>query len=1636
MASIRPMTGLDRSPANLLLHSTLLILGGMLLFLPTGVHALTISELMYHPVPSPLDPPITGEALEYIELYNEGPETEDLSGYAFVDGVSYVFPQGTLLAPRSFLLLASNPDALRAYYADRGDDMGGVEVYGPYEGFLDNTGEALELRVEGGGRLIRMNYNDGGQWPAGADGSGHSLEILSPFYDPDEPESWEISKSLGGTPGRVGRFTIPTFDPVSTLPSIEWTKEGFDDSQWAPGTTPIGYDADGVYSIATPISEMRYNHTTLYLRISFEVAGPEEIEGLGLGLFYDDGFVAYLNGQEVARSTTVGGSPGIPLPFNITCENRSPEPTDYQWFNVMAYADRLVSGTNWLAIQGINTTAESSDFVISARLVGAWGGSDTVLVEAGAPLVYFKGTKEPVPDEGNGEDTYHHTPGSREYPPVVINEFLAATELPDAGDWIELYNRSEQAVEIGGMFLSDDADNLTRFQIPSGILLDAGAHRLFSREELGFGFSSLGEKIFLTAADVSRVIDAVNYGAQAHAGVSYGRYPDGAEGWYFMTTPSPDGPNFVALEDSIVINEIMYHPITKNFSDEYVELYNRGPNTVDLFGWRLSKAVDYLFAEHIVMNPGDYLVIARDPANIEQKYEITGVLGPYDGALANDGENVRLRDQNDNPVDEVRYYDGGDWPDAADGEGSSLELIDPRDDNSVPAAWAASLESHKSAWTPFTHTSVHRNWWIQPESEFHIFLQHRGECLVDSLSFYGSGTEYLFNGSFESGDSGWLIEGTHVDSLVTDEDSVDGSRSLHIVSSGRGDTYCNRIETDTSSSLSLGQSYTISGQARWLKGSKWLNVRTHGQGIAKAVELIIPEKLGTPGAQNSVFAANRGPSITDVRHSPIVPVPGESVTVTARIADIDGISSVELFYGADGSGSFASKGMSETGGPGSGIYSAQLPGQANGTLMAFYVRALDQLGAGNTYPANPAYRQCLYYVGAQKLSNFPVYRILFPSKTAQELATRPRMSNHLLPCSFVYDETEIYYNCWTRFRGSPFIRGTANPVYSKRALRLRFSPDKPFHSRREINLDTMEAGRNPSLQSERIAYWICRKIGIPWSEIRFTRVMANQTDHGLYGDVQKVDEDYASFWFPGDDDGYLYKIDDWFEFTDGGSYSNRDADLRYWENGNLSWWGDEKELYRWNYRIRSRDEEDSLQPIIDMVKAANASDAEYVSAMSAIMDVEEVLKEIGVRHIVGDWDSWGYNRGKNNLLYQRLSDGRFELIPWDSEFVLGSGDGPTSSLTSSGLYGFSRMFSAFGSLYDQIIKDIARGPLAPGAADGYMDRTFELLSQEGVGAQSPDGIKAYLAARRQFILGPPVAITTNGGLPLVTTNPDIVLTGSAPYDAETMTLNGEPVQPVWTSPTSWAISGAVSYGVNDLTVEVFDGLGNSLGSDQITITVNPFVVHTIRPESEGTYLEWYSIPRREYSILAGENLPPGTVIATNIKAEAPTLGFLDTTAPFLSQRFYQVMVQPPKYEAGLKGEYFSGMNFNTLLLTRVDDVVNFDWGNGSPAGTVPVNQFSVRWTGFIVIDVAGTYTFWTNSDDGVRLRIGENIVVENWTDHAPTWNSGSIVLSEGEHALRLEFYENGGGAVMQLEYQGPGIARQTIPNNVLLHEPF
>jgi glucose/arabinose dehydrogenase len=135
---------------------------------------------------------------------------------------------------------------------------------------------------------------------------------------------------------------------------------------------------------------------------------------------------------------------------------------------------------------------------------------------------------------------------------------------------------------------------------------------------------------------------------------------------------------------------------------------------------------------------------------------------------------------------------------------------------------------------------------------------------------------------------------------------------------------------------------------------------------------------------------------------------------------------------------------------------------------------------------------------------------------------------------------------------------------------------------------------------------------------------------------------------------------------------------------------------------------------------------------------------------------------------------------------------------------------------------------------------------------------------------------------------------------------------------------------------------------------------------------------------------------------------------------------------GLSAEYYDATNFTTLRLSRVDPTVNFDWGSGSPDASVAADTFSVRWSGKVTPQYSQTYTFYTTTDDGVRLWVNNALLVDKWIDQGPTEWSGSIALTAGQaYDLRMEYYENGGGAVAKLSWSSSSQAKQIIPQSRL-----
>jgi len=137
---------------------------------------------------------------------------------------------------------------------------------------------------------------------------------------------------------------------------------------------------------------------------------------------------------------------------------------------------------------------------------------------------------------------------------------------------------------------------------------------------------------------------------------------------------------------------------------------------------------------------------------------------------------------------------------------------------------------------------------------------------------------------------------------------------------------------------------------------------------------------------------------------------------------------------------------------------------------------------------------------------------------------------------------------------------------------------------------------------------------------------------------------------------------------------------------------------------------------------------------------------------------------------------------------------------------------------------------------------------------------------------------------------------------------------------------------------------------------------------------------------------------------------------------------------GLTANYFANQTLTGTPVVRIDPTVNFDWGKGSPAGGIPSDRFSARWTGQVQPQFSQTYTFYGFADDGVRLWVNNVQVINRWTSKAGE-ASGSIALVGGQkYAIRMEYFESTNKAAARLSWSSPSQAKQVIPQSRLFSQ--
>jgi hypothetical protein len=321
---------------------------------------------------------------------------------------------------------------------------------------------------------------------------------------------------------------------------------------------------------------------------------------------------------------------------------------------------------------------------------------------------------------------------------VVINELLANSQGVGP-DWIELYNTTNQTLSVGGWFLSDDANNLTKYRIAAGTSIPAGGYLVFyenkhfgNKADPGcqepFALSKDGETLYLHSGSggvLSGYCEQEKFDA-SEAGVSLGRWQKSTGSYNFVAliTPTPGKANAAPAVGPVVINEIMYHPQEAQ-DDEYVELLNISSSPVTLYDgaqkapWRFTDggAIELLLPAEapVTLAPGEYLVLAKDAGLLRSKYsvpETVQVLAWGAGNLADSGEKIQLSKPGDAQddgtrhwirVDRVAYSDGlypqdfpegvDPWPVKANGQGLSLSRIDPHAYGNDPENWKAATPS-------------------------------------------------------------------------------------------------------------------------------------------------------------------------------------------------------------------------------------------------------------------------------------------------------------------------------------------------------------------------------------------------------------------------------------------------------------------------------------------------------------------------------------------------------------------------------------------------------------------------------------------------------------------------------------------------------------------------------------------------------------------------------------------------------------------------------------------------------------------------------------------------------------------------------------------------------------------------------
>jgi hypothetical protein len=452
------------------------------------------------------------------------------------------------------------------------------------------------------------------------------------------------------------------------------------------------------------------------------------------------------------------------------------------------------------------------------------------------------------------------------------------------------------------------------------------------------------------------------------------------------------------LDGNVVINEIHYDPDLKTQPAEFIELYNKGNSAINMSGWYFSNGLTYTFPTNTIIGAHAYLVVAENPTFCKTKFGMAATpLGPFTGTLSNEGEQITLRNASGGKEDSVDYKGGFPWPTVGDTPGYSIELINPSFDNDLGGNWrrsaldntgALALVAGGSTWDVRKGTS-------EPSSPVSAW---RGRTFVEDGTWTPGAASVGFGESFinttladmQNNYTTYYLRQTLTinnpaifTSLRLEAQFADGFiawiNGTMVASSNVASTEL--PYTGTAVAIRENFSYATftlptPSSAYLVSGTNVLAVqvltadKTASMSAFFDARLLTDRRPGpTPGMVNAVFDTNAPPAIRQVDNTPVQPLASQPVTLTAKITDPSGVTSVKLEYQTVDPGSYIAiadaayqngwtqvtmndAGTNGDATAGDNIYTVVLPApvQMNRRLVRYRITATDGLGASVRVP--------------------------------------------------------------------------------------------------------------------------------------------------------------------------------------------------------------------------------------------------------------------------------------------------------------------------------------------------------------------------------------------------------------------------------------------------------------------------------------------------------------------------------------------------------------------------------------------------------------------------------------------------------------------------------------------------------------